>query len=97
MTSTQVQHDEDFKINAAKYVEEHPDLTIEQCVRNLGIGLITLSRWIQKFRTNDGNIPVRGSGNYESDNKKEISRLKRELRNAEDALAILRKAIGILG
>lgn len=62
MTSTQVQHDEDFKINAVKYVEEHPDLTIEQCARNLGIGLITLSRWIQQFRTNDGNIPVRGSG-----------------------------------
>lgn len=97
MTSTQVQHDEDFKINAVKYVEEHPDLTIEQCARNLGIGLITLSRWIQQFRTNDGNIPVRGSGNYESDNKKEIARFKRELCNTEDALAILRKAISILG
>lgn len=97
MTSKQVQHDKEFKINAVKYVEEHPDLTVEQCARNLGIGLSTLSRWRQQFRTNDGDIPVRGSGNFESDDKKEIARLKRELRNAEDALDVLKKANGILG
>ena len=42
-------------------------------------------------------IPVRGSGNYESDEAKEIARLKRELRDAQDALDMLKKAIGILG
>ena len=41
--SKQKQHDRDFKINAVKYVEEHPDLTQVQCARNLGIGLSTLS------------------------------------------------------
>ncbi len=42
-------------------------------------------------------IPVRGSGNYESDEAKEIARLKRELRDAQDALDVLKKAISILG
>jgi transposase len=95
--SKQKQHDRDFKINAVKYVEEHPDLTQVQCARNLGIGLSTLSRWRQQYQDNDGDVPTRGSGNYASDDKKEIARLKRQLRDAEDALDVLKKAIGILG
>ena len=44
-----------------------------------------------------GDIPVRGSGNYASDEQKEIARLRRELRDAQDALDVLKKAINILG
>ena len=44
-----------------------------------------------------GDIPVRGSGNYASDEQKEIAQLKRELRDAKDALDVLKKAINILG
>lgn len=91
------QHDKEFKINAVKYVEEHPDLTQNQCARNLGIGLSTLSHWRQQYRTNNGDVPTRGSGNYASDEQKEIAHLKRELRDAMDALDVLKKAIGILG
>ena len=46
-----------------------------------------------------GDIPVRGSGNYSSDEQKEqkkITRLKRELCDTKDALDILKKAISIL-
>lgn len=50
-----------------------------------------------QFRDNDGDIPVIGSGSYASDEAKEIARLKRELRDAQDALDVLKKAIGILG
>ena len=35
--------------------------------------------------------------NYASDEAKEIARLKRELRDAQDALDVLKKAINILG
>lgn len=91
------QHDKEFKQNAVKYVQEHPDLTKEQCAKNLGIGLSTLSRWEQLYRENGGNVPTRGSGNYASDEQKEIARLKRELRDAQDALDVLKKAISILG
>lgn len=38
-----------------------------------------------------------GSGNYSSDEAKEIARLQRELRDTKDALEILKKAIRILG
>ena len=51
---------------------------------------------LQDFRES-GDILVRGSGNYASDEQKEIARLKRELRDAQDALDVLKKAINILG
>lgn len=43
------------------------------------------------------SIPVIGSGNYASEEEREIARLRRELRDAQDALDVLKKAISILG
>ena len=97
MSTKSKQHDKQFTQNDVQYVKEHPDLTLEECAKNLGIGLSTLSRWRQQFEANDGDIPVRGSGNYASDEQKEIARLKRELRDTQDALDVLKKAISILG
>lgn len=94
MSKKTKQFDKQFKMDAVNYRKEHPDLSQFECARNLGIGVSTLSRWESQFRTNDGDIPVRGSGNYSSDEQKEIARLKRELR---DALDVLKKAISILG
>ena len=91
------QHSQQFKRDAVKYVLEHSNLTQEECAKNLGIGLSTLSRWKQQYSENDGTIPTRGSGNYASDEQKEIARLKRQLRDAENALDVLKKAISILG
>ena len=91
------QHDKQFKLDAVKYVKEHPDLTQVECAKNLGISITTLARWLSQCRDNDGDIPVRGSGNYATDEQKEIARLKRELRDTQDALDVLKKAIGILG
>ena len=91
------QHTKQFKLDAINYRKEHPDLTQVECAKNLGIGTSTLAKWEAQFRNCDGDIPVRGSGNYESDEQKEIARLKHELRDAQDALDVLKKAIGILG
>ena len=91
------QHDKQFKLDAIKYVADHPDLTLEECCKNLGIALSTLSRWKTQYNTSNGDIPTRGSGNYASDEQKEIARLKRELRDTQDALDVLKKAISILG
>ncbi len=52
------------------------------CAENLGIGYSTLTKWLKDFRES-GDIPVRGSGNYASDEQKEIARLRRELRDAQ--------------
>ena len=56
----------------------------------------TSTKWLKDFRES-GDISVRGSGNYASDEQKEIARLRRELRDAQDALDVLKKAINILG
>ena len=36
------QHTKQFKLDAVNYRKEHPDLTQEECCKNLGIGLSTL-------------------------------------------------------
>ena len=51
----------------------------------------------KKYQINEGNIPTRGQGNYESDEAKENARPLKELRDTQDALEILKKAISILG
>ena len=90
------QHTKQFKLDAVNYRKEHPDLTQVECAKNLGIGTSTLARWETQFKDNNGDIPTRGSGNYSSDEAQEIARLKRELRDAQDALDVLKKAISIL-
>ena len=97
MSSKRNHHSEQFKMDAVNYRNEHPDLTQVECAKNLGIGVSTLAKLESQFRNNDGDIPVCGSGNYQSDDAKEIARLKRELRDAQDALDVLKKAISILG
>ena len=63
----------------------------------IGIGSSTLSRWLSDARKNEGKIEHRGSGNYSSEKDKEIARLKKELKDTQDALTILKKAMDILG
>ena len=84
------QHDKQFKLDAVQYYEDHKDLGVRGCAENLGIGYSTLTKWLKDFRES-GDIPVRGSGNYASDEQKEIARLRRELRDAQDALDVLKK------
>lgn len=91
------QYTEDFKKDAVRYWKEHQKLGIAKCAKNLGIGKSTLSSWGKAYAENDGTVPARGRGNFESDEAKEIARLRRELRDTRDALDILKKAIGILG
>ena len=95
MANKRKQFDREFKENAVKYVEAHPELTNEECARKLGIAISTLSKWRRIYT--QSSEPFRGSGNYSSAQEKEIARLKRELRDSEDALEILKKAIGVLG
>ncbi len=56
-----------------------------------------MKKWIRAAKEHEGSVPTRGSGNYASDEAKEIARLQCELRDTKDALEVLKKAIGILG
>ena len=78
-----------YKEDAVRYALSHPELTQKECA--------TLERWIKLYRETNGEVPTRGSGNYASDEQREIARLKRELRDTQDALDVLKKAISILG
>ena len=91
------QYTEEFKRDAVRYWKEHPELGIGRWAKNLGISKSALSTWGKAYDENKGAVPTRGRGNYESDEAKEIAHLKKELRDTQDALEILKKAIGILG
>ena len=86
-----------FKEDAVRYYLEHKDLGITECAKNLGTSRTALFTWIKDAKANNGEVPTRGSGNYQSDEAKENARLRKELRDTQDALEILKKAIGILG
>lgn len=90
------QYDKQFKLDAVQYYQDHKDLGLVGCASNLGISQQSLSRWKKELK-DSGDIECRGSGNYSSDEEKEIARLKRELHDTRDALDVLKKAIGILG
>ena len=79
-----------LKLNAVQYYHDHKELGLIGCASNLGISHQSLSRWQKELRET-GDIESRGSGNYASDEAKEIARLKRELRDAQDALDVLKK------
>jgi len=90
------QHNKQFKLDAVQYYLDHKELGMRGCAENLGVGNSTLGTWMKEYRES-GDIEARGSGNYSSDEQKEIARLKRELRDTKDALDVLKKAISILG
>mgnify|MGYP004615503615 FL=1 len=46
---------------------------------------------MKSAKEHEGTVPTRGSGNYASDEAKEIARLQRELRDTKDALEVLKK------
>ena len=89
-------YDKQFKLDAIEYYLNHKDLGLQGCASNLGISQQTLSRCKKELQST-GNIECRGSGNFSSDEEKEIAKLKRELRDTKDALDVLKKAISILG
>lgn len=77
-------------MDAVQYYHDHKELELIGCANNLGISQQSLSRWQKELRE-FGDIECCGSGNYASDETKEIARLKRELRDAQDALDVLKK------
>jgi len=88
---------DEFKENVLKYVEEHPEESIASVGKRFGIADTNIHNWRRRVREGNGNLHSRGSGNHSSDEAKEIARLKKELKDTQDALDVLKKAIGILG
>lgn len=77
-------YDKQFKEDALQYREDHPELTFTAVCRNLGISVPTFYNWHNQAKQNDGVVDHIGSE-------------KRELKNKEDALQILKKSNGYFG
>ena len=59
--------------------------------KNIGIAKSILSSWRKLYDINDGSVSTRGRGNFESEEAKEIARFRKELRDTQDSLDILKK------
>ena len=88
---------DEFKKGVVDYVLQHPEESKLSVAKKFGIADSTIHKWMKDAKNNDNKIESRGSGNFASDEAKEIARLKKELKDTQDALDILKKAIGILG
>lgn len=86
---------DEFKTDAVNYYYDS-GLSINTTAKKLGVSVSALRKWI-KLSKKDGSVITRVSGNYSSDKDKEIARLKRQLRDAEGAIEVLKKVISILG
>ena len=95
MSKKNKRYSKEFKQDAVNYYYSSGK-SIKAVASDLDISPSGLAGWINSAKLNDGVVNHRGSGNYASDAEKEIARLKKELRDKEDALDILKKAIGIL-
>ena len=73
------------------------DILNQKKAKKFGIADSTIHKWVRAASKNGNKIESRGSGNFSSDEAKEIARLRKELKDTQDALEVLKKAIGILG
>lgn len=85
----------EFKQDAVNYYYSSGK-SLKAASEDLKISASGLSAWIQNAKKNDGVVNHRGSGNFSSDAEKEVTKLRKELRDKDDALEILKKAISIL-
>jgi len=81
---------EPLKIDVVQYYLNHKELGMRGCAENLGIRYSTLGKWMKDYRE-IGYFEVHGSGNYSSDEQKEIAHLKWVLRDTQDTLDVLKK------
>lgn len=81
--------DKQYKLDAVQYRKDHPELIFEQVAKNLGVSNSSIHRWCKQFsdtknknETKDESRDLfRGSGNFSSDDVKELARLKKENRD----------------
>ena len=80
----------EYKREAVRLADDLGNAT--QAARDLGISANMIHRWRRQLRE-DGSRAFPGNG---SPRDEELARLKRELRQAKEQVAILKKAVGIV-
>ena len=89
-------YSDEFKRNALEYIKEHQDVDMRVCAEYLGLPYDTLYGWYKKEQREKrkGNNDIRDAGMSEEE---KVMNAARELRDTQDALEVLKKAISILG
>lgn len=59
------QYSQQFKEDAVRYKEEHPEPTYDKIASNLGLSVAALKSWIIAKKSNEGSFSTRSSRNYE--------------------------------
>ena len=80
----------EYKLEAVAAAERAGN--VAQTARDLGIRAALIHRWKRELR-DDGHRAFPGNG---APRDEEVARLKRELRQAREEVAILKKAVGIV-
>lgn len=86
---TRKRYTREFKVEAVKQVLQG-DRPMTEIADSLGINRSVLGNWKKKF-VEEGRVAFPGNGR-QAPEQEEISRLRRELKNAKQDLAILKKA-----
>ena len=88
-------YDKEFREGVIQYCWDHPYESYVSVFKRFGVHDTTIVGWMKDYKKNDNEVIVREWGNYSSDEAKEIARLRKELKDTQDALDILKKAIGM--
>ena len=92
-TMTKPVFDDEFKQGVVDYANQHPEESKVSIAKRFGIADSTIHKWIKDANNNDNKIESRGSGNFSSDEAKEIARLRKELKDTQDALEVLKRLL----
>ena len=76
-TMTKPVFDDEFKQGVVDYANQHPEESKVSIAKRFGIADSTIHKWIKDANNNDNKIESRGSGNFSSDEAKEIARLRK--------------------
>ena len=80
--------DDEFKQGVVDYVNQHPEEPKVSIAKKFGIADSTIHKWVRTASKNGNKIESRGSGNFSSDEAKEIARLRKELKDTQGALNV---------
>ena len=84
-------YDKEFREGVIQYCLDHPDESYVSISKRFGVHDTTIGGWMKSYRKNDNEIVVRGSGNYSSDDAKEIARLKKRIERHKGCVRSLKK------
>lgn len=75
---------------------DHLELVFHKATEKLEVSEAALKHWMRATKEHKSKVPIRDSGNYTSDQAKEITRLQHELRDTKNVLGALKKVISIM-